>query len=61
MIYISTGGYKKVPVSKTVENLNYYKIQNFELSGGQFSSTQSEDLKNLSKTNLSGPVTIKAK
>ncbi len=51
MIYISTGGYSNKSVCETIKYLSEFDLHDFELSGGKYSPSQNEDLKELSFSN----------
>ena len=50
-IYISTGGFNKIPAYKSVKKLINYGAKNIELSGGIYSSENIKKLESQKKKN----------
>ena len=50
MIYLSTGGFSKLPGSETAKIFSEYSINQIELSAGLFKDNQINDLKKLNKS-----------
>ena len=50
MIYVSTGGFSKLPGSETAKIFSDYSINQIELSAGLFKDNQINDLKKLNKS-----------